>query len=75
MVSIMEFTFAFKSTTTKGLTSESPINFSFESKEAAASMVSVLGLDAWKAGIPDIKNKVHYIRPDGNSDQFRKGAW
>lgn len=24
---------------------------------------------------PNIKNKVHYIRPDGNSEQFRKGAW
>lgn len=25
-------------------------------------------------GIPDIKLKVHYIRPDGNSDQYRKGG-
>lgn len=25
--------------------------------------------------VPSIKNKVHYIRPDGNSEQFRKGAW
>lgn len=25
-------------------------------------------------GTPDIKLKVHYIRPDGNSDQYRKGA-
>ena len=25
-------------------------------------------------GLPDIKNKVHFIRPDGNSLQFRKGA-
>lgn len=25
--------------------------------------------------VPNIKNKVHYIRPDGNSEQFRKGAW
>lgn len=24
---------------------------------------------------PDIKNKVQYIQPDGNSEQFRKGAW
>lgn len=24
---------------------------------------------------PDIKNKVHYVRPDGNSEQYRKGAW
>lgn len=25
-------------------------------------------------GVPDIRLKVHYIRPDGNSDQYRKGA-
>lgn len=25
-------------------------------------------------GTPDIKLKAHYIRPDGNSDQYRKGA-
>ncbi|QOW45542.1 MULTISPECIES: hypothetical protein [Acinetobacter] len=25
-------------------------------------------------GVPDIRLKVHYIRPDGNSDQYRKGV-
>lgn len=25
-------------------------------------------------GVPDIRLKAHYIRPDGNTDQFRKGA-
>lgn len=25
-------------------------------------------------GTPDIRLKVHYIRPDGNSDQYRKGG-
>lgn len=25
-------------------------------------------------GVPDIRLKTHYIRPDGNSDQFRKGG-
>ena len=25
-------------------------------------------------GVPEIRLKVHYIRPDGNSDQFRKGG-
>jgi hypothetical protein len=25
-------------------------------------------------GVPDIRLKVHYIRPDGNSNQFRKGG-
>lgn len=24
---------------------------------------------------PDIKNKIHYIRPDGNSEQYRKGGY
>ncbi len=26
-------------------------------------------------GVPNIKPAVHYIRPDGNADQFRKGAF
>lgn len=26
-------------------------------------------------GAPDIKNKIHYIRPDGNSEQYRKGGY
>lgn len=25
-------------------------------------------------GVPDLRLKTHYIRPDGNSDQYRKGA-
>lgn len=25
-------------------------------------------------GVPDIRLKTHYIRPDGNSDQYRKGV-
>lgn len=75
VVSIMEFSFAFNSITTQGLTSGTPINFSFVKQNAESTMISVSGLDSWKAGFPDIKNKVHFIRPDGNSDQFRKGAW
>lgn len=37
--------------------------------------ISTLGFDAALYGVPNIKPAVHYIRPDGNSDQFRKGAW
>lgn len=37
--------------------------------------VNALGFDAALYGVPNIKPAAHYIRPDGNSDQFRKGAW
>ena len=33
------------------------------------------GFESLSAGTPDIKPMVHYIRPDGNSDQYRKGAF
>jgi len=33
------------------------------------------GLYATEFGSTDIKLGARYIRPDGNSDQFRKGAW
>lgn len=33
------------------------------------------GFDTFKSGALDIKPLVHYIRPDGNSDQYRKGAF
>lgn len=36
--------------------------------------VQVSGLSSLAIGIPDIKPAVHYIRPDGNSDNFRKGG-
>lgn len=36
--------------------------------------VHVSGLSSLAIGIPDIKHTVHYIRPDGNSDNFRKGG-
>lgn len=32
------------------------------------------GFDSFSTYVHDIKLKVHYIRPDGNSDQFRKGG-
>lgn len=31
-------------------------------------------IEAPGSGVPDVKPGTHYIRPDGNSDQFRKGA-
>lgn len=36
--------------------------------------VMLKGLDSLVVGVPDIKPTVHYIRPDGNSDNFRKGG-
>jgi hypothetical protein len=36
--------------------------------------VEVSSFGGTSYGVPDIKLKVHYIRPDGYSDQFRKGG-
>lgn len=36
--------------------------------------VGVSSFGGTSYGVPDIKLKVHYIRPDGYSDQFRKGG-
>lgn len=38
------------------------------------SILSV-GFDTQLIGMPNIKPAAHYIRPDGNADQYRKGAW
>lgn len=35
-------------------------------------MLEAFGLTTY--GIPNIRLKTHYIRPDGNSDQYRKGG-
>ena len=38
----------------------------------------IIRQSSWQSSqisVPNSKNKVHYIRPDGNSEQFRKGAW
>lgn len=37
--------------------------------------INALGFDATGYSVPNIKPATQYIRPDGNSDQFRKGAW
>lgn len=44
-------------------------------KIKASQVVSVVGIEHTRYGTPNIRNKVHYIRPDGNSDQYRKGAF
>lgn len=40
-----------------------------------AQAIGAVGIAPLTVPVPNIKNKVHYIRPDGNSEQFRKGAW
>lgn len=37
--------------------------------------IKPVGFDALFVAVPNIKPAVHYIRPDGNADQFRKGAF
>lgn len=37
--------------------------------------IIVAGIDGYSAGMPDFKPGLHFIRPDGNSDQHRKGAF
>lgn len=34
-----------------------------------------VGFDALRTSVSNVKSGVHYIRPDGNSDQFRKGGF
>lgn len=38
-------------------------------------LIKPVGVDALFVTVPNIKPAVHYIRPDGNADQFRKGAF
>ena len=40
-----------------------------------AQQIKPTGFNASLIKESDIKNKVHFIRPDGNSDQYRKGAF
>lgn len=37
--------------------------------------IKPVGVDALFIAVPNIKPTVHYIRPDGNADQYRKGAF
>lgn len=38
-------------------------------------LIKALGFAGTGYGVPNIANKVHYIRPDGNAEQYRKGAF
>lgn len=38
-------------------------------------VIQAVGFDALRTNASNVKYAVHYIRPDGNSDQFRKGAF
>lgn len=40
-----------------------------------ASTISADGFDAYLSGVTSLKHGQHFIRPDGNSDQFRKGGY
>jgi hypothetical protein len=37
--------------------------------------IKPVGVDALFMAVPNIKPALHYIRPDGNADQYRKGAF
>lgn len=37
--------------------------------------VEAVGLEHSAIGVPNVRAGVHFIRPDGNADQFRKGAF
>lgn len=40
-----------------------------------AQAVTPMGIGMIEAGVPNVRPGVHYIRPDGNADQYRKGAF
>lgn len=42
---------------------------------APAQAITPVGFDALRSSASNVKPGVHYIRPDGNADQFRKGGW
>jgi len=41
----------------------------------ADQILTPVGVDGPSAGAPNVRPGVHYIRPDGDADQFRKGAF
>lgn len=45
-----------------------------QSNEPPAQTIRPHGYSAMLVATPDVKLGVHYIRPDGNTDNFRKGA-
>ena len=42
--------------------------------EPESKHIQVQGLNAFKSAVYDIKPAVHYIRPDGNAENYRKGG-
>lgn len=61
-----------------------PINFKLRmvvkrgpggSNMKPAQSITPVGFAATRFNASNVKHAVHYIRPDGNSDQFRKGAF
>lgn len=40
-----------------------------------AMHIAPVGFDGAAYAVPNIKPAAHYIRPDGNADQYRKGGW
>lgn len=45
-----------------------------ETVQIPHQMVAPVGLDALAFAVPDLRNKAHYILPDGNADVYRKGV-
>lgn len=41
----------------------------------AAQGIGMQGFNAGLCGVPNVRLGVHYIRPDGNAEQYRKGAF
>lgn len=44
-------------------------------KTKPVQTIQAVGFDAFLSNASNVKYAVHYIRPDGNSEQFRKGAF
>lgn len=44
-------------------------------KPSVPVQLKAVGFVSSSYGVPNIKPAVHYIRPDGNADQYRKGAF
>ena len=42
---------------------------------AGRDIITTSGHRSSRVGTPGVRPGVHYIRPDGNSDQYRKGAF
>jgi hypothetical protein len=44
-------------------------------KPSVPVQLEAVGFVSSSYGVPNTKPAAHYIRPDGNADQFRKGAF